>query len=93
MKGVKVSSPGQSLQHISAGGDKVVSLGLLSGGMSSSCCVLDGNLKFMVTSERDLHRARRGRMKTQWARTLVTWGFPNRGFLLLNFSLGALPRY
>lgn len=47
----------------------------------------------MVASERDLRRAKGERMKTQSAGNLVTWGFPNRGFLLLNFSVGTLPRY
>ena len=51
-----------------------------------------GDLEFIMTSEKDLHREG-GRMKTQRVRNLVTWGFPNRGFLLLNFSVGALSRY
>lgn len=53
----------------------------------------DGDLEFMMTLERDHHRAKGGRRKTQSVRNLITWGFPNRGFFLLNFSVGALPRY
>ena len=51
-----------------------------------------GDLEFMVTSARDLHRDKGGRMKTQRTRNLVTWGFPNRGFLL-NFSVRASLSY
>lgn len=62
---------------------------------SGFLCVVfsDADLESMVTSERDLRRAKGERMKTQSAGNLVTWGFPNRGFLLLNFSVGTLPRY
>lgn len=50
-----------------------------------------GDLEFMVTLERDLHRAKGRRMKTQRVRNLVTWGFPNRGFLLLISLWGHYP--
>ena len=52
-----------------------------------------GDLEFMVTSARDLHRDKGGRMKTQRTRNLVTWDFLNRGFFFLNFSVEALLSY
>lgn len=51
----------------------------------------DGDSEFTVTSEKDLHRAKRGRMGTQRARNVVPWGFPTRGFLLLISLWGHCP--
>ena len=91
-KDLVFSSAQSSLQPLSVVGGKVM-FGLITWRSGFLGVVFSGgDLEFMVTSARDLHRDKGGRMKTQRTRNLVTWGFPNRGFLL-NFSVRASLSY